>query len=123
MCQVLGVYENQPHNLLSIEEKENYAYTFAKVFPKVWDECGLIPNEREKERIQLTFDKNKFRPWEALKEQLGKNRVLIVFGRLNQTINERTGGRSFSVYRLALMPENIIEIRDKSKGTIEVKLV
>lgn len=35
MCQVLGIYQNDPHNLLTIEEKDNYAYTFAKVFPKV----------------------------------------------------------------------------------------
>ncbi|CAG8799013.1 13041_t:CDS:2, partial [Racocetra persica] len=80
-------------------------------------ECRLIPSEREKERLQLTFDKMKFKPWETLKEQLHPDRVLIIFGRLNQTINQKTGGRSFSVYRLALMPENIIEIKDPTKGT------
>ena len=122
MCQVLGLYWEEPCNLLNYAEKEDYLYTFAKVFPQVWDECGLIPNEREKERIQLTFDKEKFKPWETLKEQLRKDRVLIVFGRLNQTINQKTGGRSFSVYRLALMPENIVEIKDLNKGNIKVKI-
>ncbi|CAG8824082.1 9772_t:CDS:10, partial [Gigaspora margarita] len=82
-------------------------------------ECGLIPNEREKERLQLTFDKTKYPEWRLLKEQLRQDRVLIVFGRLNQVINPKTGGRSFSVYRLVLMPENIIEIRDPDKGSMK----
>ena len=120
MCQVLGLYLEEPCNLQNYKEKEDYLYTFAKVFPQVWDECGLIPNERERERLQLTFDKDKFKPWETLKEQLRQGRVLIVFGRLNQTINQKTGGRSFSVYRLALMPENVVEIKDPNKGTINI---
>ena len=122
MCQVLGLYEEEPCNLQNYKEKKDYLYTFAKVFPPVWEEKGLYPNETEKERLQLTFDKTKFKPWENLKEQLRQDRVLIVFGRLNQTINPKTGGRSFSVYRLALMPENIIEIKDPTKGSIKVKI-
>ena len=60
MVKLLGLYENDPYNLLSYEEKDNYLYSFVKVFDNVWDEKGLHPNKREKERLQITFDKIKY---------------------------------------------------------------
>ncbi len=35
MCQVLGLYEEEPCNLQNYKEKKDYLYTFAKVFPPV----------------------------------------------------------------------------------------
>jgi len=35
MCQVLGLYLEEPCNLQNYKEKEDYLYTFAKVFPQV----------------------------------------------------------------------------------------
>jgi len=35
MCQVLGLYEEEPCNLQNYKEKKDYLYTFARVFPQV----------------------------------------------------------------------------------------
>ncbi|CAG8829077.1 30336_t:CDS:2, partial [Racocetra persica] len=52
------LYENQPKNLLSFEQKEvmgsQVLFTFIQVFKEYTE--GLNFNQRETERIQLTFD-------------------------------------------------------------------
>ncbi|CAG8472690.1 11208_t:CDS:2 [Ambispora gerdemannii] len=73
----------------------------------------------------LIFSFSEFDEWikddDDLKEQLRPNRVLIIFGKLSEAVNN-TGGRSFAVYRLALMPENIVEIKDEKQGEIKFKV-
>jgi hypothetical protein len=34
MVKLLGLYENSPQDLLPYEEKPDYLYTFARIFPK-----------------------------------------------------------------------------------------
>lgn len=53
------------------------------------------------------------------KKKFFYGQVLIVFGRLNDEISASKHGRSFSVYTLALMPENVIEIKDERQIKIE----
>src|SRR5207248_4288114 len=113
MGQVLGIYENQPRNLLGFEEKNingsKILFTFLKTHPEYY--LGLNFNEREQERIQLTFDAKRFNNnLEPIKEILKVGRIIKVFGRLNgKDTNQyrNTGGRSFSVYSFATMPENV----------------
>ena len=116
MVKVLGVNEEETANDFT------HFYTWARVYPQSWNETGLNPNEKERQRLQLTFNKNTYPNWKNLKEQLRPNRVLIIFGKLSETVSEETGGRYFSVYRLALMPENIIEIKDDKQGSLKIKI-
>lgn len=103
MGKILGLYENQPRNLLSFEQKEimgsQVLFTFMEVFREYTE--GLNFNQRETERIQLTFDSKRFNNnLEPVKGKLKAGQVIKVFGRLNNTVNQKTGGRSFSVYNL-----------------------
>ncbi|KLL03428.1 MAG: hypothetical protein MRERV_41c002 [Mycoplasmataceae bacterium RV_VA103A] len=84
--KILGLYENQPRNLLSFEQKEvigsRVLFTFMEVF-KEYSE-GLNFNQRERERIQLTFDAKRFNNnLEPIKEKLKAGQVIGIFGRLN----------------------------------------
>jgi hypothetical protein len=110
MGQVLGIYENQPKNLLGFEEKNIFGssclFTFLKTYPEYYQDLNF--NEREKERITLIFDAKRFNNnLEPIKEIIKAGRVIKVFGRLNNNIHPKTGGRSFSVYSFVAMPENI----------------
>jgi hypothetical protein len=112
--KILGLYENQPQNLLSFEQKEIGGSTCLFSFMEVFKEYreGLDFNEKEKKRITLIFDAKRFNNnLEPIKEKLKAGKVIGVFGRLNNTINQQTGGRSFSVYYLINFPEKVIEFK------------
>src|SRR2546430_1497775 len=100
MGKILGLYENQPRNLLSFEQKEvmgsSVIFTFLEVFKEYTERLNL--KQRKKKRIQITFDSKRFKNnLEPIKEKLKAGSVIKVFGRLNNTVNQKTGGRSFSV--------------------------
>lgn len=92
MGKVLGLYENQPKNLLSFEQKEvmgsQVLFTFLEVFKE----------------------------YEPVKEKLKTGTVIKIYGRLNNTINQKTGGRSFSVYSFTDFPEKVINFNNSSRG-------
>src|SRR5215216_2952143 len=81
MGKILGLYENQPRNLLSFEQKEvmgsQVLFTFMEVLKDYTE--GLNFNQREKERIQLTFDAKRFNHnLEPIKEKLKVGEVIKV---------------------------------------------
>src|SRR6185369_4947806 len=49
-------------------ERDDYLYTFAKVYPQSYEGGAIDFNNEEKERLLLTFDKKRFD--NNLKEQL-----------------------------------------------------
>lgn len=115
MGKVLGLYENQPKNLLSFEQKEvmgsQVIFTFLEVFKEYAE--GLNFNQREQERIQLTFDAKRFNNnLEPIKEKLKAGTIIKIYGRLNNTVNQKTGGRSFSVYSFTGFPAKVIQLKE-----------
>jgi hypothetical protein len=119
MGEILGLYENNPKNLLGFEEKNingsKVLFTFLKTYPDYYK--GLEFNKREQERIQLTFDEKRFDGnLEPIKDKLKAGTVIKVFGRLNNTVNQKTGGRSFSVYSFTDFPEKIINFNNSPRG-------
>ncbi|CAG8716255.1 5899_t:CDS:1 [Ambispora leptoticha] len=118
MGKILGLYENQPKNLLSFEQKEvmgsQVLFTFMEVLKEYTE--GLNFNQREQERVQLTFDAKRFNyNLEPIKEKLKAGTVIKVYGRLNNTINQKTGGRSFSVYSFTDFPEKVINFNSRGQ--------